>query len=377
MPRTATEALPRVIHVSTAHLADDVRIYEREARSLAASGRYEVYVAAAGTIPPRSVVTHIPLRDAPSGRTRRFISGPRKGFALSGSVSADLWHFHDPELLPVCLRLSSAGVPVIWDAHEDYLAQFTGDGSKSWVPAPMRKAARSALAALLERVDRKVSGVIAATPTIAERYSNPNTVVVGNEARLEDFDVCRPRFDTRRCLFIGIAAPGHLFMEVVEAVRGLADVRLAVGGHDPDPAVWSSAQSILGDRLEHLGWLSREALVREMSASSVGLATDAPVPAYLDEEASPTKVYEFLAGGLPIVGTPTPSVANLLAQSKGGTLALGYGAQDLREAISRTLEDRERWERQSASGRHWARDNAGWRSSEERLLELYGTILGR
>src|SRR5664280_1300427 len=118
LPAMANEVRrPRVVHVTTAHAADDVRIFERECRSLAASGRYDVYLAAAGKIPADAGVTLVPLMPAPTSRARRFSSGPRKGLALSRTVAAELWHFHDPELLPVALKLARSGRHVVWDAH--------------------------------------------------------------------------------------------------------------------------------------------------------------------------------------------------------------------------------------------------------------------
>ena len=276
--------------------------------------------------------------------------------------------------LPVALKLARFGARVIWDAHEDYAAQFTENGSKSWVPGPARGLVRAGFELILMAVDRTAVGVVAATPTIAARYTNRNTVVVGNEARLEDFSSCAPDFDARRCLFIGIPGPGHLFLETVEAIEGLPGVSLAVAGRRPDSTVWRQAKSTLGARIEHLGWLSREGLAREFSASTIGLATDASLGAYLDEKASPTKVFEFLAGGLPIVGTPTPSVAKLLRDSSGER-SKGFSSEDLRDAIAITLREREAWRSLSLAGRDWIYRNAGWGPSEERLLGLYTRVL--
>jgi len=59
---------PRVIHVTTSHHADDPRIFDRECRSLAATGRYDVYLAAAGAIPGAAGVTLIPLAPVPNSR---------------------------------------------------------------------------------------------------------------------------------------------------------------------------------------------------------------------------------------------------------------------------------------------------------------------
>ncbi len=149
------DARPVIIHITTAHRADDVRIFERECRSLATTGRYDVYLAAAGTIPDDAGVTLIPLAPAPTSRSGRFAMGPRRGFGLANAIDADLWHFHDPELLPVALKLACAGRRVIWDAHEDYMAQFGTAGAKSWVPGPARNLVRAGTQALLNGIDKQ------------------------------------------------------------------------------------------------------------------------------------------------------------------------------------------------------------------------------
>ena len=362
--------------MTTAHHADDVRIFERECRSIAATGLYDVYLAAAGEIPADAGVRLIPLTPAPKSRAGRFTSGPLKARALSRSVDVDLWHFHDPELLPVALRLARSGHPVIWDAHEDYVAQFTQAGFKHWVPARARLAVRTGTQAMLTLVDKWAAGIVAATPTIASLYSNSRTVVVGNEAQLEVFSECRPSFDSKRILFTGFVGPSHLFGELVEAVSALPQVQLAVAGREPDPQMWSYAQGILGSRLEHLGWLDRPNLATAMSDSSLGVTLYTQAPTYMTADGSPTKLFEFAAAGLPIIGAPIPSVNRLLQESGSGFLATGFSPSDLRAAISRALGDETTWRKASESARRWANSHGGWQMSERRLLNLYAEILG-
>lgn len=367
---------PRVVHVTTAHRADDVRIFERECRSLAATDLYDIYLAAAGRIPGDSGVTLVPLVPAPTNRLGRFSSGPLKAWALSRAVSAELWHFHDPELLPVALTLARSGRRVIWDAHEDYVSQFTEDGGKSWVPAPVRGVVRRGMKAMLEAVDRDAAAVIAATPTIAARYNNPRTVVVGNEARLEDFNGCRPDFSARRLLFVGHAGSAHLFGELVEAVTALPDVKLAVAGDQLTPDVLGRSKDLLGDRLECLGWLNRAGLATAVDSSSLGLALYAPLPTYMSSDASPTKVSEFAAAGLPILGSPIPVVEKALREGRSGFLAGGFTSTDLRKAIDGALRDPVVWHEASENARLWAGTTGDWGRSETELMRIYSEILG-
>jgi glycosyltransferase involved in cell wall biosynthesis len=222
-------------------------------------------------------------------------------------------------------------------------------------------------------VDKRAAAVIAATQAIAGRYANERTVVIGNEARLEVFAACQPDFASRQVLFTGSAGPGHLFPEVVEAVAQVPDVRLSVAGRDPDPVMWSRAESILGDRLTHLGWLNRPGIVGAMSASALGLSTYADTPT--NAQNSPNKLFESGAAGLPVVATPTHSNARYLADSRAGLVADGFTSVDLADAISTLLGDEQAWKHASQSGREWAAQHGSWTSSEERLLRLYADVL--
>ena len=39
-------------------------------------------------------------------------------------IDADIYHFHDPELLPYGLKLKKKGKSVIFDSHENYSEQI-------------------------------------------------------------------------------------------------------------------------------------------------------------------------------------------------------------------------------------------------------------
>lgn len=363
---------PRVLHVTTSHKADDPRIFDRECRSLAE--RYDVYIAGSGSIPAGSGVTLLPMLPSPPSRGGRFTSGPRRALGLARAMAVDLWHFHDPEVLPVALKLARAGEVVIWDAHEDYVAQFAENGGKSWVPAPARGLVKSGMQAMLAAVDRHAAGVVAATPSIANRYSNPRTVVVGNEARLEIFNKCTPDFVARRVLFTGQVGRGHLFDAIVDAVSMLPGVSLAVAGRQPDPALWTVAEARLGSRLSHLGWLDRAGVADAMSRSSLGFSTYSDIPT--NSENAPNKIFEFLAAGLPVIASPNTSNLRYIQESGGGFLTDDFTSRGISRAISGALSDRAAWEGASASGRQWAVHYGSWEKSETQLLSLYDEVFG-
>lgn len=370
--RDGNAVQPRVVHLTTAHLADDVRIFDRECRSLAMCGLYEVTLAGPGQIPSGTSVRHVQLPMPQQSRFARFSSGPRAAQRFVSRNQFDLWHFHDPELILVALSVVRSGGKVIWDAHEDYVEQFTSDGAKNWVPRWARRPARWFTAALLRAIDRKAHGVVAATASVASRYQNPRTTVVGNETRLELFSGCVPSYSSRRLLFTGSPTDLHLFSHVINAVAEIPDVVLHVAGRMPTQSVWDWATELLGERLTHLGWLNRAELAAAMNGATLGLLTYADTGPYA--HGSPTKGFEFAAAGLPAVATPNEMNKKAIGSSGAGFLSATFDSDGLRDAILLALDSPDRWHHASRAARNWSSTEGSWVHSEARLLNLYEQI---
>jgi len=367
--------LPRVIHITTSHRADDVRVFERECRSLAESGKYSVIVAGAGRLPPDCRVSQVIFKTVPSNRILRFTLGPWRALRLLRRLDADLWHFHDPELLPVACWAAAKGRNVIWDAHEDYEGQFEEISSRKWIPKIFRRLVRFGFVRLLQSIDSRAVGIVAATSSVAARYQNERVALVGNEARIESFRECKPDFMGRRLLYTGQVSDAHLFREVVGAVREFGNVTLVVAGRECLKAseLWTNAENLLGEGLSFVGWLTREQLAAEISRSAIGLVTYADLAPY--RTASPTKFFEFAAAGLPMVMTPNhPMNTELCAKSGACFLADGFNENSLGEAIQKSLSNFESWKSASDNGRLWSLTQGSWKDSEARLLQLYDSI---
>jgi glycosyltransferase involved in cell wall biosynthesis len=90
---------------------------------------------------------------------------------------------------------------------------------------------------------------------------------------------------------------------------------------------------------------------------------------------SPNKLFEFSAGGLPCVATPTLSNRKWVQESNGAVLADGYTAEDLYEALKRVLSNKNDWDSMSNNLRRWSNLEGNWKKSEQTLLELYDQAL--
>src|SRR5262249_17937063 len=109
----------RVVHLTSVHSALDPRIFKKECRSLARAG-FDVTVI--GPYPETTVTEQVHIQPVKKYRSRvaRMTRTAWHVFRQACRLDADVYHFHDPELIPVALLLRSTGKKVVYDIHEDY-----------------------------------------------------------------------------------------------------------------------------------------------------------------------------------------------------------------------------------------------------------------
>src|SRR5699024_6141209 len=68
-------------------------------------------------------IKHIPVKKYKS-RLRRMLFGTLEAYRKAKKLDADVYHFHDPELMPAAWLLKKKNNIVIYDIHEDYVTSI-------------------------------------------------------------------------------------------------------------------------------------------------------------------------------------------------------------------------------------------------------------
>jgi glycosyltransferase involved in cell wall biosynthesis len=287
--------------LSSVHSADDVRIVRKEARSLSRAGHAVTVVARPPC--PRDVedIEFKVIELAPVARWKRPWVIGRAAAALARSTKPDVVQFHDPELIPFALMLKRQRCTVIYDVHEDLPADIY---SKGWIPSVLHPIVARGVGFFERTTARRFDAIVAATPTIADRFRSygANVSIVRNSVRLDEF--IAPTVDMQRerqAVYVGHASFNRGLVEMVEACA-VANLPLVLAG-----TIGAAEQDWLRKSSTNVvcrGKLGRPEIATLLSESLIGLCLYQSEPNHL--HAMPTKIFEYMAAGLPVITSDLP-----------------------------------------------------------------------
>ena len=375
-----------VCHVTTAHPAFDTRIFRRECRSLAAAG-YTVHLVAPHDREETVDGVHIlPLPPAPSGLPRRAV-WPILALRRARVTRADLYHFHDPELIPA-MRLLGRWTrrPVVWDVHEVYTETIAHFNQLGWRPAS-RLGARVFDRYELRAARRSFAGVVTVTEMMAERYRRAGvlTAAVGNLVEadvLEPRAPLPPRAEPPLLVTSGLLNPDRGILLMVDAfarVRRQRACRLAFWGHFPreeDERRLRARVGALGLQADVFigGPYPRGELLDALLPTATAGCVLLMEPSAYNVIGVPNRLTEYWARGLPVLTSRGTHAADMTVEAGAG-LAVENTVEALAEGFGRILDDPAAARAMGERGRRAVAERYNWRHAFANLLELYRRIL--
>jgi glycosyltransferase involved in cell wall biosynthesis len=358
-----------ITHISSVHSRYDIRIFLKECRSLSKAGYTVNLVVADGKGDEERDSVHI--LDAGGKKRNRFWRMTETLFRVykkAVSTNAAVYHLHDPELLLLVPRLLKHG-NVIYDTHEDLPRQIL---SKHWIPRYLR----SAVSFISEKVEnhysRKVTGIVAATAFIGDRFKkiNNNVVNINNYPLLEEFaDIERRPSNERLTCYIGGISIERGILEMVKAME-FVNGKLILAGNFSNPEEREKAKKLSGwKKVIELGFCDREKVREILSSAKVGLLLFHPSPNHTD--AQPNKLFEYMAAGLPIIASDFPLWRDIIDTSGCGIYVNPLNPNEIATSLNFLFSDPEMAEHKGESGKVAVVKKYNWEYEKNKLLHFY------
>jgi glycosyltransferase involved in cell wall biosynthesis len=367
--------LIKLIHLTSAHFRYDTRIFIKMCSSLAEHG-YDVSLVVADGL-GNEIKNGVSIFDVgvkTGGRLSRMTKTVNKVFKKAIEFDADIYHLHDPELMPVGLKLKKIGKKVIFDAHEDLPKQLL---SKPYLN-PLSKVALSKAFEIYEQfVCSKLDAVITATPFIRDNFLkiNPNTLDVNNFPILEEFSNTSDWSQKQNeVVYVGGITKIRGIEEVVEAMAFTVNVCLNLGGIFSEKATEEKVKELqVWSKVNELGFLNRKEMNVVLAKSKAGLVTFLPAPNHVD--AQPNKMFEYMSAGLPIIASDFPLWREIVEGNECGVCVDPLDPKAIGKAIQYVIDNPDEAEKMGNNGRKAVNEKYNWNSEEKKLFLIYEEVL--
>ncbi|MBN8978394.1 MAG: glycosyltransferase family 4 protein [Rhizobiales bacterium] len=368
----------KVAHLTSVHPRFDTRIFRKECLTLHRAD-YEVSLVVADGHGD-AVVEGVNILDVgmvKGGRLRRMTASANSVYERARALGSDLYHLHDPELLPIGLKLKRAGHKVIFDSHEDYPADIL---TKAYLKPGLRRLVSSGFSVFECYACPKLDYIVAATPAIRAKFEHLGCAVVdiNNFPLVAEFDegISWESKRTHAC-YVGAMTSIRGVPELVDAMA-LTDpsITLSLVGEFTEDATAERAKASRGwQRVREHGFLGRKELRATLAHSFAGVVTFLPAPNHVD--AQPNKMFEYMAAGVPVIGSHFPLWREILGSNDCGICVDPGNPSEIARAIDMLFHDQERGRSMGERGRAAVLSKYNWERESSKLLELYGAILQR
>lgn len=366
----------KVVHLTSVHPPFDIRIFHKECKTLVRAG-YEVVIVVPHDQDEMVDGVQIRAVPKPGRRLDRLSHTVWQVYRAALQEDAQVYHFHDPELIPVGFLLKLHGKRVVYDAHENVPQDIM---YKDYLPVFFRVFIAK-LAGLIEIICAIfLNKIIAATPAIARRFPLKKTVMVQNFPIPSELLPSLSRPYTMRPPLICYVGGIEVIRGIYEMVQALAllpaalGARLVLAGHFSPPELENELQLVAGwERVELLGWQSREEIAALFGKSRAGIVILYPTPAYL--ESWPIKLFEYMSAGIPVIASDFPLWREIIEGSGCGVLTNPFDPRAIGEAMAYLLLNPDAAEEMGRRGREAVSSLYNWNNEATKLLNLYRMLV--
>ncbi len=365
----------KITHLTSAHPRYDTRIFVKECSSLAKVESYDVSLIVADGLGDEEK-HDVKICDVGKlqGRVNRIFATTKKVFQRAVELDSDIYHLHDPELMPIGIKLKKLGKKVIFDAHEDLPMQLL---AKPYLYNIIKKPISKIIALYESYACKKFDYVVSATPYIRDKFLKITQSIDINNYPIIDELSNNVMWEDRKnqVCYVGVIAKIRGSIENIEAMTYVGgETNLKLAGMIYEGGFRKKLEESKGwDRVEFVGRLDREGVRLLLEESKIGLVTLYPTVNYVD--ALPVKMFEYMLAGIPVIASDFQILQDIITKEKCGLCVDPLDPKAIGEAIEYLSGHDDVAKRMGENGKNAVLERYNWGIEEKKLFEIYERLI--
>ena len=375
----------KVCHLACKHKMNDMRIFEKECKSLAKGG-FEVTLIGFGEAPKTETIDGVQCITlyCPIKNNLELLQKRNKLILEAAlQVDAQIYHLHEPELLPIGMKLKKKGKIVIFDSHEYYGWQLRDNIHKIKLiktPASLMKVIGNLYMRYEQRVCMKLDAVIqVCTMNGVDYFANrcQRSLFIRNLPSLSDYTRKAPiGFDEG--LYIGMIGGITKERGITQLVKAThqAEGKLLLAGAFSPRTYEAELQAMPEYQcVDYQGFLDKNGMIALLEKANVGASTLLNVGQYAQIDIFPTKVYDYMSMALPVVISNTAFAQQMNERFHFAICVDPDNPQDLAKAFLWLKTHPTEAIEMGKNGRKAIEDEFNWEKESEKLVNFYKQLV--
>lgn len=369
----------KIIHLTSAHARYDTRIFIKMCSSLAKNENYKVslVVADGNGDEIKNGVTIVDVGAKSGGRISRMTTTVKKVFQKAKELNGDIYHLHDPELIPIGLKLKKSGKKVIFDIHENIAVQIL---DKEYMPKCVRLVI-SKIYRIYESVSlEKFDALILAEISYVQYYKklNKKIQIVLNMPEIESLkNFVSSSRDKNEIFYIGGISNNRGFDVTVKALelllKKIPDVFIHFIGPYSKQLLEDVNVSKVENNMKMYGAMPLFEGLEYSTNSKVGISILKPIGNYIHSYS--TKIFEYMALGLPVITSNFQLYKDVIENYNCGICVNPLEPKEIATAIEYIITHPKEAEQMGQNGRKAVMEKFNWSVEERKLFEVYGELI--
>jgi len=199
--------------------------------------------------------------------------------------------------------------------------------------------------------------------------------VIPNYPSLSDFDINLKKEEHNEivALYVGSLTERRgikVILESVKKVREKRDLKLRIAGdfYDKELKTWAKEYDKENNLdIDWLGWVDYRELATVIRDADFGLFMNQPGPRYL--KGLPTKIFEYMIMGLPVVSATGPLLKALIDKHNIGLTVDSTNIDSIASGIEKIAQQKNLKE-MGEKGNQIVKESYCWEAKEDKLLRI-------